>query len=81
MGGSGDDLCNLIILYQNFVNIFYMMKYENQIWVVFDCGEIVCYCVIFVYNGNDLLVEKIILEVKSFKINLFIDFLVIILNK
>ena len=44
-------------------------------------AETVRYRVTPVYNGNDLLAEKIILEAKSLKTNSPIDFSVTILNK
>ena len=81
MGGSGDDPRNLTTLYQNPVNTPYMTKYENQIRAALDRGETVRYRVTPVYNGNDLLAEKIILEAKSLKTNSPIDFSVTILNK
>ena len=74
MGGSGDDPRNLTTLYQNPVNTPYMTKYENQIRAALDRGETVRYRVTPVYNGNDLLAEKIILEAKSLKTNSPIDF-------
>ncbi|MGH2202299.1 DNA/RNA non-specific endonuclease, partial [Enterococcus faecalis] len=56
------------------VSIPYMTKSENEFRAALDRGETVRYRVPPVYNGNDLLAEKIILETKSLKTHSPIDF-------
>lgn len=80
LGGSGEDLKNLVTLYQNPVNTPYMTKYENMVRQAADNGETIRYRVTPVYEGNIGMPIAVDMEGKSLNSNT-IDFHVTIENK
>ena len=80
MGGTGEDLKNLVTLYQNPVNTPFMTKYENMVRKAADEGDKIRYRVAPVYEGDIGMPIAIHMEGKSLHSDK-IDFNVIIENK
>ena len=65
LGGTGEDLKNLVTLYQNPVNTPYMTKYENMVRKAADEGETIRYRVTPIYEGEIGMPTAVLMEGKS----------------
>ncbi|MEG0286883.1 MULTISPECIES: DNA/RNA non-specific endonuclease [Vagococcus] len=80
LGGTGEDLKNLVTLYQNPVNTPFMTKYENMVRKAADEGDTIRYRVAPIYDGDIGMPIAVDMEAKSLHSNK-IDFNVRIENK
>ncbi|GHF82422.1 hypothetical protein GCM10018790_70200 [Kitasatospora xanthocidica] len=60
MGGSGEDLRNLVPIYRN-VNLSTMKRYESGVKAAVDSGESVYYTVRPVYDGDRPILKSIVM--------------------
>ncbi|MGX4685590.1 DNA/RNA non-specific endonuclease [Vagococcus sp. JNUCC 83] len=81
LGGTGDQLENLVTLYQNPVNTPYMTKYENMVRKAADSGETIRYRVAPIYQGNEPMPIAVDIEGRGLSKQSNIDFYVTIENK
>ncbi len=65
LGGTGEDLKNLVTLYQNPVNTPFMTKYENMVRKAADDGETIRYRVTPIYEGDIGMPTAVLMEGKS----------------
>lgn len=79
-GGSGDDMKNLVTMYQEPVNSPLMTDYENMIRWAVGKGDTVRYRVIPVYDKQEPIPTEILMEAQSIGNGKLINFNIKILN-
>jgi hypothetical protein len=65
LGGAGDDVRNLVTLYQNPVNSPIMRGFENQVRAAVEAGERVRYTVTPVYRGTEAIPRAVTLSARG----------------